>query len=152
MKTTLALLAILLSPFDSQAQQPAPNPVPESLKPQFALIQNTYPKVEAKRFPKAPADSVWLFRSATAASGTVEVGFQGSEVVYMVFRRGTGGTGWKPAEIKATHMIYHRELLKETYDRYTDTFSKYNHSVAPQINAAVITRKDFEAKALMSGS
>lgn len=152
MKIAAAFFSLLLFTISSPAQQPALPAVPENLKTQFAIINNAYPKVEAKRFPKAPADSVWLFRSGTASSGTVEVGFKGDVVVYMVFRRGTGGTGWKVPEIKAIHMTYHQDLLKETYDPARDLFSKYNHSIAAPINAAVITKKDFDAKALMSGS
>ena len=84
------------------------------------------------------------------SEGNLEVGFQGKEVVYMIIRRGAGGGGWKPAEIKAVHMKYHRDLLQEEYDSRTDTFSRYNHTVTPQINGAVISRKDFDTKAILS--
>lgn len=148
-----------LSPVQVNGQQPAPLPgqkpslsaIPENLKPAFDILQHSYPKNEAKRAPKAPAKQVWLFRSAQLGEGTVEVGFDDKEIVYMVFRRGTGGAGWKKEEIKSVHMGYHKDLLHETYDPNTDTFSRYNHAVTPQINGAVITRKDFDMKSLMSG-
>ena len=117
--------------------------IPEGLKPSFALLQTNYPKVEAKRAPKAPADTVWMFRSTRMGEGTIEVGFQGNEVVYMVFRRGTGGAGWKMPEMEALHRGYTKELLKEKYFR-----ERYKHSVLPQINAGVITREDFDPRSL----
>lgn len=162
MRLSSALIAMAIASISAAqigAQQPAPTPgqqpaqsaIPEKLKPAFDVLQQFYPKNEAKRAPKAPAKQVWLFRSAQLGAGTVEVGFDDKEIVYMVFRRGTGGAGWKKEEIKSVHMGYHKDLLHETYDRNTDTFSRYNHAVAPQINGAVITRKDFDVKSLMSG-
>jgi hypothetical protein len=147
-----SMVVLMVSSVVGLAQQPSVPSTPEVLKPQFALLKDGYPKVDTKKFPKAPADSVWLFRSLSSASGTVEVAFQDADVVYMIFRRGTGGIGWKPADIKALHLAYYKELLKETYDPGRDVFSRYNHAVASQINAATITRKDFDAKTLLSGS
>ena len=153
MKTPIAAATLLfLSNIAGMSQKPVPAPIPENLKPQFAIINNAYPNADAKKFPKAPADSVWVFRSFSASAGTVEVAFQGADVVYMIFRRGTGGTGWKPAEIKALHLTYYKDFLKETYDPQRDLFSRYNHAVASQINGAIITRKDFDAKSLLTGS
>lgn len=87
MKTPIAIITLLiLSSIAGVTQQPGASPFPETLKTQFAILNNAYPKVDAKKFPKAPADSVWLFRSLTSASGTVEVAFKGADVVYMVFR------------------------------------------------------------------
>ena len=146
--TIAAILFAAVNPAFAQAPATAAPVIPENLKPSFALLQTNYPKVEAKRAPKAPADTVWMFRSARMGEGTIEVGFQGTEVVYMIFRRGTGGAGWKLPEVHALHLGYYKELLKEEYDRVRDKFSKYDHSLAPQINAAVITRKDFDARAL----
>lgn len=137
------------SPAFAQAPATAAPAIPEGLKPAFALLQTNYPKVEAKRAAKAPADTVWMFRSTQLGAGTIEVGFQGNDVVYMIFRRGTGGAGWKLPEILALHMAYYKDLLKEEFSPPRD-FSKYNHSLAPQINAAVITRKDFDARSLAS--
>lgn len=48
--------------------------------------------------------------------------------------------------------MYHKDLLKETYDPQRDAFSGYDHALASQMNAAVITRKDFNARSLLSGS
>ncbi len=132
-------------------QPPAPTVVPENLQPQFALIHTSYAKVDAAKRPKAPADSVWLFRSTDNATGTVEVGFQGAEVVYMIFRRGAGGASIKPEEIFRIHLGFHQKLLQETFSPLTG-FSRYKHAVTAQINAAVIARKDFEIKLLMTGS
>ena len=145
--TIAAVLFATANPAFAQAPGTAAPAIPDGLKPSFALLQTNYPKVEAKRAPKAPADTVWMFRSVRMGEGTIEVGFQGNEVVYMIFRRGTGGAGWKLPEIHALHVTYHKELLKEEYYP-SSTFTRYNHSLAPQINAAVITRKDFDARAL----
>ena len=149
MKTLVALTLLLFTGAFASAQKPNVE-LPEALKAPAALITNTYPKVEAKKSPKAPADSVWIFRGTTTAVGTVEVGFQGAEVVYMIFRRGAGGTGWKLDEIARVHDSYHRQLLKEAYSPVFPHFTKYNHSVSSAIGAGVITRKDFDAKALNS--
>ena len=146
--TVAAVLLAAANPAFGQASATATPAIPEGLKPSFALLQTNYPKVEAKRAPKAPADTVWMFRSARMGEGTIEVAFQGNEVVYMIFRRGTGGAGWKLPEIHALHLGYYKDLLKEEYDQASNKFSRYNHSLAPQINAAVITRKDFDARAL----
>jgi hypothetical protein len=153
MKTHLAALMFFAVPAISCfAQQPSKTlEIPEKLKPQFAIIQRTYPKVEAKRAPKAPADTVWQFRADAAANGTVEVGFQGDDVVYMIFRRGAGGAGWKQPEIRALHEAYYKDLLKEKYVNY-DGGDRYRHSLAAPINAALITRKDFDEKSLLKGS
>lgn len=106
----------------------------------------TYPHVEAKRFVRAPADSAWQFRADSSSVGNVEVGFQGDQVVYMIFRRGVGGVSWKRDEISALHDLYCRSLLHERYRG-----ENYVSALAPPINAAIITRKDFDAKSLMSG-
>ena len=146
MKRPIATATLLiLSSFASLSQKPVPAPIPELLKPQFAVLNNAYPNVDAKKFPKAPADSIWLFRSFSVASGTVEVAFQGAEVVYMVFRRGTGGSAWKIQEVQALHRTYSKTLLNEV------SVGRYNHSLATQINAAIISRRDFDAKSLASG-
>jgi hypothetical protein len=147
-RTLVAILSAVLfataSPLFGQAPAAAAAPaIPDGLKPAFALLQTSYPKVEAKRAAKAPADTVWLFRSTRMGEGTIEAGFQGNEVVYMIFRRGTGGAGWKLPEIRTLHWGYSKELLKEKYEG-----ERYNHSLAPQINAAVVTRKDFDPRSL----
>ena len=151
MKTLIIITLLLI--FDGAAglaQEPKANGVPDDLKPPFAILNGAYPKVDAKKLPKAPTDSVWLFRSLSTASGTVEVGFQGADVVYMVFRRGSGGSAWTPQEIKSLHVAYYKTLLKEK--RVDDVGGdRYNHSVAPRINAALITRKDFDVRSLFSG-
>lgn len=128
-----------------------PSGLPDSLEAQAAVLSATYPKIDGKRFPKAPADSAWVFRSANSAVGTVEVGFEGSDVVYMIFRRGNGGTNWKLNEIRLVHITYHEELLKETYSRFPETFSRYDHSIAAKIGAALITRKGFDQGLLLGG-
>jgi hypothetical protein len=124
------------------AQQPS-SPIPENLKPKIAQLTVGYPRVDAQKFlRRPPADTVWLFRSNVVSAGSVEVGFQGDDVVYMLFRRGTGGKGWTLQEIHDLHLTYYKER---------DFFTRYNHSLAPQINAAVITRKDYDAKNLNTG-
>ena len=69
----------------------------------------------------------------------------------MIFRRGLGGRSWGLPEIKSLHIAYHQELLKEDYDPFTGFFSRYNHSVASKISAALITRKDFDPSLLVIG-
>lgn len=120
--------------------------VPPALQKPFAILMRTYPHVEAKRFVRAPADSAWQFRADSSSIGSVEVGFQGDQVVYMVFRRGVGGVSWKRHEIDALHDLYCKELLHER-----DCGDIYVSALAPPINAAIITRKDFDLKSLMSG-
>jgi hypothetical protein len=83
--------------------------VPPALQKPFAILIRTYPHVEAKRFVRAPADSAWHFRADSSSIGSVEVGFQGDQVVYMVFRRGVGGVSWKRHEIDALHDLYCKE-------------------------------------------
>jgi hypothetical protein len=89
---------------------------------------------------------VWLFRGNTGAVGSAEVAFQGDQVVYMIFRRGVGGVSWKQHEIDALHDLYCESLLREPH-----CGKWYTAVLAPQINAAIITRKDFDAKSLLSG-
>lgn len=120
--------------------------VPDYLEKPFAIIMRTYPHVDARRAPLPPADSVWLFRGNTGGVGSAEVAFQHDHVVYMIFRRGVGGVSWKQREIDALHDIYCDSLLHEP-----DCGRLYSSFLAPQINAAIITRKDFDAKALLSG-
>src|SRR5438045_563312 len=120
--------------------------VPPGLEKPFAVLKRTYPHVDARRAPLAPADSVWLFRGNTGAVGSAEVAFQGDQVVYMIFRRGVGGVSWKQHEIDALHDLYCESLLREP--RCGKWYSAF---LAPQINAAIITRKDFDPKSLLSG-
>lgn len=120
--------------------------VPPALQKQFSILMRTYPHVNAKRFVRSPGDSAWLFFADSGAVGTVEVALQGDEVVYMVFRRGVGGVSWKQKEIDGLHDVYCRTLLREP--RCGDL---YRSALAPEINAAIITRKDFDAKSLLSG-
>jgi hypothetical protein len=146
------LFSFLIAVVPSFAQQPAKKlEIPENLKAQFAIIQRNYPKVEMKRAPKPPADSVWQFRAENAATGTLDVGFQGEEVIYMIFRRGAGGAGWKHQEIRTLHEAYYPDLLKEKYVNYNGG-DRYLHVVAPEINAGIITRKGFDTKTLLKGS
>ncbi len=120
--------------------------IPPHLEKPFAIIMRTYPHVDARRGALPPADSVWLFRGSTGSVGSVKVAFQGDQVVYMVFRRGVGGVSWKQHEIDALHDIYCDSLLHEPH-----CGRLYSSFLAPQINAAIMTRKDFDAKALLSG-
>ena len=145
---TAALLVALSASTFAQGRAAGP---PDDLEGQLAVLRTTYPKTDGSRRPKAPADSAWVFRSPLSSIGTVEVGFEGSEVVYMIFRRGLGGRSWGNQEIHALHVNYHQELLKETYNPITQYFSRYNHSVASRISAAVITRKDFDPSVLLGG-
>jgi hypothetical protein len=135
----LAILSVAISGI-IQAQPPL-----AAAKP-LELLKRTYPHVTAKRYARAPADSAWLLYADSTEVGTLEVAFQGDEVVYMLFRRGVGGVSWKQWEINKLHDAYHENLLHE--DRPGE---KYDSSLLPQINAAAITRKDFDAKALISG-
>ena len=123
----------------------APGQQPPAAKP-LALLARTYPHVTAKRYVRAPADSAWLLYADSTEVGTLEVAFQGDEVVYMIFRRGVGGVSWKQWEINKLHDVYTENLLHEEHPG-----QKYDSSLLPQINAAVITRKDFDPKALISG-
>jgi hypothetical protein len=149
MKIRLALALLLFTCAIAGAQ--IQNAVlPDNLKAAGAILTPLYPKIELKKSPKAPADAVYLFRAATAAAGTVEVGFEKDEVVYMVFRRGTGGVGWKLEQIAQVHDVYHKNLLKEAYNPVYPSFTKYNHSIASAISGAVITRKNFDPKVLNS--
>ena len=120
-------------------------PPPAAAKP-LEILKRTYPHVTAKRYVRAPADSAWLLYADSTEVGTLEVAFQGDEVVYMIFRRGVGGVSWKQWEINKLHDVYAENLLHEERPG-----QKYDSSLLPQINAAVITRKDFDAKALISG-
>src|ERR1041384_2115890 len=115
---------------------------PPNLAKPFSILTRTYPHVEAKRFIRSPADSAWQFRADSSVVGTAEVAFQGDQVVYMIFRRGVGGVSWKKRDVDALHDLYCKDLLRER-----DCGDLYTSSLAPQINAAIITRKDFDAKA-----
>jgi hypothetical protein len=119
---------------------------PATLEKPFAILTRTYPHFEAKRFIRPPADSAWQFRADSSSVGSVEVGFQGDQVVYMVFRRGVGGVSWKQHEIDGLHDLYCKDLLHEPR-----CGRLYTSALAPPINAAIITRKDFDAKSLTSG-
>jgi hypothetical protein len=140
--TRIALIiALVFTAYHTAAAQ-----APAYLEKPFAIIMRTYPHVDARRAPLPPADSVWLFRGNTGSVGSAEVAFQGDQVVYMVFRRGVGGVSWKQHEIDALHDIYCEDLLHES-----PCGKRYNSFLAAQINAAIIARKDFDAKALLSG-
>ena len=134
-------LAILICAFCTASAQ-----APPRLEKPFTILMRTYPHVDARRAPLPPADSVWLFRGITGAVGSAEVAFQGDQVVYMIFRRGVGGVSWKQHEIDALHNLYCESLLHEPH-----CGKLYTSFLAPQINAAIITRNDFDAKALLSG-
>lgn len=154
MKTLITTsILLLLSNLAGFSQQPAANAIPEVLKPQFEVLnKGLYFKTD-KRFPKAPADSGWLFHGAPSV-GTIEVGFQGTDVVYMIFRRGVGGEAWTPKAIYDLHLFYFKDFLKEevTYTPFgRPIFPRYNHALAPQINAAILTRKDFNVKSILGG-
>jgi hypothetical protein len=118
---------------------------PAVAKP-LAILARTYPHVTAKRYVRPPADSAWLLYADSTEVGTLEVALQGDEIVYMIFRRGVGGVSWKQWEINKLHDVYAQNLLREEHPG-----QKYDSSLLPQINAAVITRRDFDAKALISG-
>ena len=120
--------------------------IPDYLKTPFAILMRTYPHVDAIKSHHPPADSAWLFRATSAVVGTVEVGFQENQVVYMIFRRGVGGTNWTRYEIYALHRFYSKSLLMEEY-----LGEKYTSATASQINAAIIIRNDFNAKILLHG-
>src|SRR5438045_2034704 len=80
----LAILSVGISCI-IQAQPP-----PAAAKP-LEILKRTYPHVTAKRYVRAPADSAWLLYADSTEVGTLEVAFQGDEVVNMIFRRGVGG-------------------------------------------------------------
>ena len=148
MKTTIVTLTLLIiSCFTGFTQQPVADTIPEILKPQFAILSKSYPKFE-KKHPTAPADSLWVFRSPWGSTNSVEVAFQGAEVVYMIFRKGMNGSRWNRKEIFDLHFFLYKDLLKEDFDPRTG-FSRYNSSVATQNDAAVISRKDIDAKPLL---
>ena len=120
--------------------------IPPNVATPLAILTRTYPHVQAKRFVRAPADSAWELFADSTEIGRLEVAFQGDEVVYMIFRRGVGGVSWKQPEINRLHDVYAEQLLHEHHPG-----QKYDSSLLPQINAAVIVRKDFDPKALISG-
>lgn len=171
MRIPLSLASLLLLSVISGIAQQAKSPaIPESLKPAFEILSATYSKIDAKKTPKAPADSSWLLRSSTTGVGTVEVGFQGSEVVYMVFRRGPGGKDWTADDITAIQRSYTTTLLNERYlgEFYTRTPDpkartydlnrlRYGDgriggkNVSTPNNAAFIARKDFDITAFTTG-
>jgi len=144
--------------------------VPPQLEQAFSILKRSYPKVDAKKLPKAPADSVWLFRAQLGATGTVEVGFQNSDVVYMVFRRGVGAAGWTASEVKGLHHGYSTDLLKERYPgefytrfpitdershdlarlRYGDGRIGNKGGASTPNNSAIIARKGFDLSVLKS--
>ena len=142
--------ALLLTTLTALAQQPgrvvAGGNVPKELAPAFVILTKLYPKVDQK-IPKpiAPANTAWTLRATVSSNGTVEIGFQGADVVYMVFRRGVGGASWKTQEISALYAEYFREKLLNPTSRYTP-------SIISQINAASITREDFDKALLLSGN
>lgn len=109
----------------------------------FAILKRTYRYQNPKWFVRPPADSAWIFSAFNGSVGTVEVGFQGDEIIYMVFRRGVGGLGWKQRDIDSLHSLYCKDLLRERKCGVT-----YRSFVVPQINAAVIVRSDFDMKNL----
>jgi TonB family protein len=120
------------------------SPPPNRLAQEFAILTRTYHDRNPKWFVRPPADSAWIFSAFNSSVGTVEVGFQGDNIVYMVFRRGVGGLGWKQRDIDSIHDFYCRELLQER--ECGDTYRSF---VVPQINAAVIVRRDFDVKNLL---
>jgi hypothetical protein len=165
--------ALLSSAFAQQPAAKAPGeiPVPAELESAFSILKRSYPKVDAKKHPQSPADSVWLFRAASGSTGTVEVGFQNNRVVYMVFRRGIGAAGWTAREVEALHRRYSEELLKESrvgenYARFpavdgsTHNLSRLRYGdgrigskggASTPNNSAIIARKDFDVSVLKAG-
>lgn len=126
--------------------QPNLTTAPSRLTEAFAILNRAYPSSNPRWFVRPPADVAWIFSAFNGSVGTVEVGFQQGEVVYMIFRRGVGGLGWKRPDIDALHNLYCKDLLRERKCGET-----YISMVAPQISAAIIVRKDFDTKALLSG-
>jgi hypothetical protein len=176
MKFISAVCFIAVLPSSALAQQPAAKApgeisVPAELEGAFSILKRSYPKVDAKKHPQSPADSVWLFRAAAGSAGTVEVGFQNSEVVYMIFRRGIGAAGWMAREVEALHRRYSQELFKEgrfgenyahfpTVDgsthnlmrlRYGDGRIGNKGGASTPNNSAIIARKDFDISVLKAG-
>jgi hypothetical protein len=141
------------------------------LEPAFSILKRSYAKVDAKKYPKSPADSVWLFRAEASSAGTAEVGFQNGSVVYMIFRRGVGAAGWTADEVAALHRRYSKELLNEKYPgetythfpasdarthdlnrlRYGDGRVGNKGGASTTNNSAFIARKDFDISVLKSG-
>jgi hypothetical protein len=142
--------------------------IPAQLEGAFSILKRSYPKVDARKVPKAPANTVWLFRSTAGSTGTVEVAFQDSAVVYMVFRRGVGAAGWTSSEVTALHRAYSKELLNEkyvgeTYTRFPTTDTRTHDlnrlrygdgrignkgGASTPNNTAIIARKDFDISVL----
>ena len=146
MKLTSAIL--LLTSVTCFAQQPATldpaNTVPKEIEPAVAIISTVYSKIDTKKpVVKTPADKAWVFRAPGSPLGSLEVGFQGSEVVYMVFRQGVGGTKWTEPQLRV--MASHYEALKLI------SRNNYIASLAPSINGAIIYRKGFNQAVLLTG-
>jgi hypothetical protein len=149
---------------------PSGTSIPAHLEEAFSILKRSYPKVDAKKFPKSPADTVWLFRAQAGSTGTVEVAFQNSDVVYMVFRRGVGAAGWTAEDVTALHRVFTKELLKEDhmgqhYTHFPNTDTRTHNlnrlrfgdgrigdkggANSPN-NSAIIARKDFDISVLKS--
>ncbi len=117
--------------------------VPENLKPAVAIIAESFPTYEAKKFPKAPADTGYIFRNDL---GTVDAGFQDGKVVYLIFKVGVGQPGMNAAKARTLHETYHKRLLHESWPG-----QKYRSAMVAAINAVVIVRNDVDPNALTHG-
>lgn len=132
---------------DLRPVAPTPaSPFPNDLKATFGVLNGIYPKLDGKKRTRSPADSAWLLRSNNGGIGTLEVGFQGADIVYMIFRRGVGGTPWNRDEIEGMHRLYSNALLKEDW-----VGKLFSHAVGVPNSAAYIYRKDFDVSSLMGG-
>src|SRR4030095_1957173 len=127
MSRAILFLAILSAAISCNA----PGQQPPAAKP-LAVLARTYPHVTAKRYVRPPADSALVLYADSTEIGTLEVAFQGDEVVYMIFRRGIGGVSWKQWEINKLHDVYAKNLLHEERPG-----QKYDSSLLPPINAGV---------------
>ena len=76
MKPLLSLAIVFFTGVAALAQKPNVE-LPETVKAAAAPLLANFPKVEAKKSVKAPADSVWIFRARRRRSGRWKWGFRG---------------------------------------------------------------------------
>ncbi len=151
-RTTFFIAAALaFAPLHAAPPKPGDKPdavkktadVPENLKAPIAIIAEGFPKYEAKKFPKSPADTGYIFRNDL---GTVDVGFQDGKIAYMVFKVGVGQPGLNAAKARELHEQYFKRLLDEKWRG-----EKYRAAMVPALNAVVIARKDIDPNVLTHG-
>jgi hypothetical protein len=147
MQVMIAFLMFACAGIGTAQQKSAGSEAPENLKASFQTIQGRFPKLDSKKSPKAPADSAWVFRGA--GSESVEVGFQGKEILYMILRSGIGSAAWTPQSTRAFYEFYAHSLLHEPKDHSKPR--RYKAECMKATGRGVIVRKDLDAKVIGAG-